>query len=377
MALTDKLTAIGDAIREKTGNSNLLSLDEMPTAIASIVSGGGLTEEQLTLSGNCGSLFQSPAFNWYINDYGTQVKTKNITMWSGMFQGNSQIKSIPFDFNFAKGNIVYSSYAFSGCYAVESIGKLINWKPAQIQELFFSCNQLRELPELINPDWSELHNPNNNYDNNYQIFFDCNSLRKIPETVSCELYTYSYASWSMYQNLFRNCYSIDEIKRLGVERNELDSDVLSYTFLGCDRAKEITFDTNEDGTPMVAKWTNQVLNLADTNNYNNGYGVGYGHYVVGYNNGITVADEVKDAETYNALKNTENWFTRQRNYSRYNHDSAVNTINSLPDTSAYGGANTIIFQGLSGSLTDGGAINTMTEDEIAVAVAKGWTVSFV
>lgn len=41
MALTDKLTAIADAIRAKTGDSEKLSLDDMPTAIASIETGGG------------------------------------------------------------------------------------------------------------------------------------------------------------------------------------------------------------------------------------------------------------------------------------------------------------------------------------------------
>ena len=38
MALTDKLTAIGNAIREKTGKSDLLTLDQMPTEIQSITS---------------------------------------------------------------------------------------------------------------------------------------------------------------------------------------------------------------------------------------------------------------------------------------------------------------------------------------------------
>lgn len=36
MALTDKLTAIADAIREKTGKSDLLTLDDMPVEIANI-----------------------------------------------------------------------------------------------------------------------------------------------------------------------------------------------------------------------------------------------------------------------------------------------------------------------------------------------------
>lgn len=42
MALTDKLTAIADAIRAKTGGTATMTLSEMPTEIASI-SGGGIT----------------------------------------------------------------------------------------------------------------------------------------------------------------------------------------------------------------------------------------------------------------------------------------------------------------------------------------------
>ena len=39
MALINKLTAIGDAIREKTGNTNKMTLDEMASAITNISSG--------------------------------------------------------------------------------------------------------------------------------------------------------------------------------------------------------------------------------------------------------------------------------------------------------------------------------------------------
>ncbi len=41
MALTEKLSAIGDAIRDKTGKEDKLSLDQMPLEIASIETGGG------------------------------------------------------------------------------------------------------------------------------------------------------------------------------------------------------------------------------------------------------------------------------------------------------------------------------------------------
>ena len=92
--------------------------------------------------------------------------------------------------------------------------------------------------------------------------------------------------------------------------------------------------------------------------------------------------EITDDASYQLLKDNEDSWTTSSAYSRYNHDSAVETINTLPDTSAYlaesgGTTNIIVFEGASGSATDGGAINTLTEAEIAVAAAKGWTVTLV
>lgn len=46
MALTDKLNAIGNAIRQKTGKTEKLTLDEMPTEIAGIETGGGGTNTE-------------------------------------------------------------------------------------------------------------------------------------------------------------------------------------------------------------------------------------------------------------------------------------------------------------------------------------------
>ena len=144
------------------------------------------------------------------------------------------------------------------------------------------------------------------------------------------------------------------------------------------RLKEFTFAVNEDGTPKTANWKNQTIETTSTSKGTFGYG---DYRPTKYNSGITEDKEVKDDATYQALKNDPDWYSKDINYSRYNHDSAVNTINSLPDTSAYltanGGTNTIKFKGQSGALTDGGAINTLTEEEIAIATAKGWTVSLV
>ncbi len=47
MALIEKLSAIGNAIREKTGKEELLTLDAMPGEIAGIETGGGTNENEL------------------------------------------------------------------------------------------------------------------------------------------------------------------------------------------------------------------------------------------------------------------------------------------------------------------------------------------
>ena len=175
---------------------------------------------------------------------------------------------------------------------------------------------------------------------------------------------------------FYQCTSLDEIRGLNPQSGEYVSNAFTDSFYWCQRIKDLIFLTQEDGTPYVVNWKAQTIDLSGM--------IGRGstqNYIINYNSGITADKEVTDDTSYQALKDDPDWFTCIEEYSRYNHDSAVNTINSLPDTSAYlaskGGTNTIKFKGAAGSLTDGGAINTLTEEEIAVAAAKGWTVTFV
>lgn len=96
---------------------------------------------------------------------------------------------------------------------------------------------------------------------------------------------------------------------------------------------------------------------------------------------------------YNEVKNLPYWYSAYpysdeyegkyislgRLFSRFNHDSAVELINSLPDTSEavseYGSPNTLVLPGYCGACTDAGGTNDLTDAEIQVAVDKGWTVS--
>ena len=414
MALTDKLSAIGTAIRNKTGTTALMTLDEMPTEIAGITSGGdpiinplevtangtytatdcdgyspitvnvpqdgAPTDAELTFSGICSSRFAKGVWDWFINKYGNRITTENILNANNMFE-QSTVSNIPFELNFSQTGEHRIDYMFSSCSNLTSIPKINNCKPSNMDYLFHTCYRLRYLPEDIATwfDWSYLDNLTSQYENSSRndSFIGCHSLRSIPMDFLSHGNPVSDYRNSIYYNGFQYCYALDEILNLPIPHynSTWTYNAFSDTFFNCYRLKNVTFALNpETNAPYVVEWKKQTIDLSTV--------VGYcskSSYILNYNSGITAEKEVTDDATYQALKNDPDWFTTNIAYSRYNHDSAVATINSLPDTSAYlataGGTNTIRFQGTSGSSTDGGAINTLTEAEIAVATTKGWTVS--
>ena len=380
MALTDKLTAIGSAIRNKTGSTDLLTLDEMPTAISNIQTGsGGVPEKLLNITGSCSGMYRGTVWSWVINDYGTQINTNDITNCNEMFY-SSDIEQIPFDINL-KSNTVVSLY---NMFMYSKIKELpyIKGKVDTLYYAFAYCYYLRTIPD----DWCNYFDLTtfNGYASSEsksscsQLFRECYSLRNIPSNLLKNLHNVQYGSQNyLYYYGFNKCYTLDKLIGLPVYRGyTYTNNMFYYSFHNASRLKNVVFDMQDDGTPYVVQWKSQTIDLSQY--------VGYASsssYILNYNSGITSDKQVTDDATYQSLKDDPDWFTTNIAYSRYNHDSAVATINSLPDTSAYlaekGGTNTIKFKGASGSSTDGGAINTLTEEEIAVATAKGWTVTLV
>lgn len=378
------LTNIGSAIREKTGKSDLIAPGDMPAEIRAIVSGGGGggEVEPIVLSGDCEYACAGAVASAYIDLFGNTISTDNINFPGNMFH-NYKNESIPFDINFSKNSSQNLSNMFDGCSNLKTLPKMYNTRPSKTQSMFSGCNCLREIPESFgeNMDWSEINNSTSSYTGSMNnMFFNCYSLRKIPMSMINNSnpkiqYNYIYLNNLGYYN-----YVLDELANLPLERikdTTYTSNLLGNSFCNyATRVKRVTFALNSDGQPYTVKWKSMVMDVS----YYTGYGNATAPFTA-YNTGITADKEVKDDITYQVLKNDEDWFTKNINYSRYNRTSAVETINSLPDTSAYlataGGTNTIKFKGAAGAKTDGGAINTLTEEEIAVAAAKGWTVAFV
>lgn len=408
------LTGIADAIRGKNGSTDTYKPSEMAAAITAISGGGEPVIEALSvtsngtytatdgvdgyspitvnvpqdgsppesvfvISGNCSHRFANGGWDWFINQYEDKITTQNITNTEYMFFNSSNLISIPFEINCSSGKDIIAQYMFNNCYNLRNIPKINNLRVTNISNLFNSCYRLRNIPDdfINNWDWSYLESQTSAYSVPQQsIFYGCYSLRSIQMDLISHGNPNAYNGYSYFVNGFYYCFNLDELKNLPIPYTATWTyDAFINTFTNCWRLKNMTFALN-DGQPYVMKWKNQTIDLSayvgwviDKSN------------ILNYNSGITADKEVTDDASYQALKNDADWFTTNLAYSRYNHDSAVATINSLPDTSAYlasaGGTNTIKFKGAAGSATDGGAINTLTEEEIAVATAKGWTVTLV
>ena len=370
------LTGIADAIRGKNGSTTTYKPSEMAAAITAI-SGGGpdIPDSAFVISGNCNYRFANSGWDWFIELYGNKITTENITNAQYMFY-NYSLSNIPFEININDNTSVSQMFSLSKIKTLP----YINGKVSNVARLFDECKYLNSIPE----DWAE--HINWDYVHSYEynqlncIFSSCYSLRHIPDSLIAEIWGVNGSRniHVPYDQQFYNCYSLDEVNNIMPQQAKMSSNRCSSMFVYCTRLKNATFAKQDDGTPYTVNWKNQVLDLT--------YYVGYVPpnntlYILTYNSGITADKEVTDDASYQALKNDPDWFTTKVEYSRYNHDSAVATINSLPDTSAYlatdGGTNTIKFKGAAGSATDGGAISSLTTEEIAVATAKGWTVSLV
>lgn len=370
------LINIGNAIRGKTGKTNLIAPGNMPAEINSISTGGDSAEiEPIVLSQNCPYYCAGPISSNFIKLFGSKITTKNLYDINHLFY-NSTLTNIPFELNMDGSRTFSTANLFEGAKKLEILPIMNNFYPSDTQEMFKSCFRLRTIPETVFNNWNYDYLHNSSWASISSMFQYCYSLRNIPESFLKNMYTKGdIIVCSLIYTGFTSCYCLDEIRGINFNPGvNIDFDVCCDAFRQCSRVKDIIFDCNEDGSPKTINIKSQTIDLADHVGYTSSSGT-----ILNYNSGIAADKEVKDDATYQALKNDPDWWTQDIAYSRYNHDSAVRTINSLPDASAYiaanGGTNTIKFKGAAGSKTDGGAINTLTEAEIAVATAKGWTVT--
>lgn len=139
MALIDKLTAIGNAIREKTGTTDLIPLANMPQAILNIEGGGGAS------GGNYAEAFNalySASFMSAVNLERIDFYIGNpFTSHNGFFRGTKNLK-------YVKGVNMSSSknmgLMFSGS-GIETIEEPMDISQVNQTLNAFACDNLTEI----------------------------------------------------------------------------------------------------------------------------------------------------------------------------------------------------------------------------------------
>ena len=369
-----KLDLTADTVSPSTLASGITAHDKSGELIIGTMASSpdAPTVSELTIGGNLSNWDNYGAWDWFITKYGDQItvdsNNKIISLY-GAFQ-YSKLEEIPiiFECNMTKDNSI--SYMFNGATKLKTLPTITGVVRGMTTHTFSDCNNLSQIPASFFTDYT--------YTTGYfyGMCSNCYCLRSI-DTTFMEQFTTLYTA-SLYANTFayafKNCEQLDELNLpIRDTTTEITVNMFYGTFDNMYRIKKLTFDA-----PNPVKWKNQVIDLSKYFGYSDNNRPPH-LKEDGYNTTIT-ADKIMTPSNMTSLIGDPDAYTTAVNTSRYKHSSAVETLNSLPDTSAYlassGGTNTIKIRknlgGLSGSST-----SDLTAEEIAVATAKGWTVSLV
>ena len=293
------------------------------------------TEEDLTFTGDCSYLFDGGRFSWILEHYASKLQFNNITKMVSGFRGAETTSDL--------SNLIINLTNRSEISRLFNESQLSSYPQIKgevryMDKLFFGC-KASMLPEDF---FDNLTFPSGFSISCNEIFYYCEKLIKAPDLkvfkkldATAKPSTYS----CFYKGLFQNCRELQRVQNLPVVygNSNIGNNLFDSMLTNTEKLSSFTFEPNQ-----TARFRNQELNFQNT-----GYKYSY---------------------SSNNIPN-----------SVYNHDSAVETINSLPDTSAFlaevGGTNTIRFYRNQGANTEGGAIGNLTAEEIAIAAAKGWTVA--
>ena len=369
-----KLDLTADTVSPSTLASGITAHDKS----GNIITGTALTgfvADDLKFSGDLTLFNTSGRFDRIINKYFDSVKLGgwtengidyNVIDLSSAFL-HSRLSAIPPIYIRGKVDV---NQAFSGCVNLTQLptfiqytssAEIINWF-----HMFSDCASITNIPSAY---LSSIMGYDSSRNSTSGLFQNCLSLKEMLDTGICLLsHDFSY--------MFENCCQLNKIVGLSMPGTEFTSNNFTNMFKNCVMISKLTFSGSGN-----YQWKSQTIDFT-TCGYDTTTNHTYSTSMGGKKFIFDSAKQVTDASTYNQLKDTADWWTADVAYSKYDRQSAIATIKSLPDTKNYlssnGGTNTIKFKKSAGSAKgDNYNMSKLSASEIAVATAKGWTVSLV
>lgn len=385
------LTAIANAIREKTGETGTLLPSAMPDAIASI-QGGGLDLDGKNLSYYA---VMQPSNRAYINELiYANPELHNISGLDYAFSRRTNVENIS-EFE----DTVIDIYVTNNC-TIGYFGSALSFVGGTEPDGFYFPKV--RLHGVLGSGLNTAFNLQTYMQDYPEGLFDDVTLGSsyvtgylgIPNRLSCLRDLTPY------------------FKLLGTVPSGSSSSSFMYGATGSSSEQKYMFALETMGELPLSKWGSATTNLiygggSTSNDLQNKIGhflahvtcdgkpissgqtyngiylskLGYTTYQYAASNYMT-AIEINSTETYNAWKanprgadGNTTYYSKSPEWSKYTHASAVETINSLPVVQS--GGLTLTFSQMAdcGRSTPDGAVGDLTEAEIAVATEKGWTVT--
>lgn len=216
MALTDKLTAIANAIRSKTGGTATMTLDEMPSEIASISSGG----TEIT-NGVIWNAVGADGYPTEATFYGTVVPKGFGANYFGGWSKNLQT------INFHDDVRSIGECAFGGFSSADGAGLTQITIPNSVtslgNEIFKKCNKLVDV--IYNASISPT----------YYMFADCTELKTFIAPY-CTEYTAS---------IFASCPKLETVQLGSVGNAVVDTRNIMFAYNSSKSTGTVTVYTTE------------------------------------------------------------------------------------------------------------------------------------
>lgn len=211
MALTDKLTNIANAIRTKTGKTDLLTLDQMPTEIENIKTGG----EDLPKITDASYLFYNGTRTDCVNELISLCE--KVVSTNSMFCNCSKLTNLDLS-NLDTSNVTSMYYMFANCSNLTSLN-LSNFDTSNVitmAAMFDRCSKLTSL-DLSSFNTSKVTTMS-------YMFKDC------PRLTSLDLSSFDTSNVTAMDNMFKS-HTLTDLDLSNFDMSKVNY-VLSM-FAGC------------------------------------------------------------------------------------------------------------------------------------------------
>lgn len=373
------LVGIADAIREKKGTTAPIQVDTFAQQISTIVGSGGVDVKTILEGAKClDSLNRYGLLDEYYTGNSISLNlAPTFNAASTCFDHSHLCDDITIDIDGTNigGGSSQLNYFMANCPEIKKLHLTIHDIPSNFRYTLLSyfCQNDDKLEEVNDDVFDFIPTMQAMTQKTNGLFSNCYNLKKLPSSI----YRLQIASKST--SMYWDFSNLVNLRRMDIPLN-MSTDPSGFMVYKRDFSNLCSLEH------FVVTNPNNVQYVGAANSGSNYLTLNLSSYV-GYFNGTTYANKVTDIadgtrprvtndEEYAMYKNKDYWTTSVV-YSHYNKPAAIETLQSLPDMTGWGFNFVVMFQSNSGSKTDGGSIGSMTEEEIAIATDKNWTVQFV